>query len=130
MYSTAPSIGKTRVIGRPLGLLISDIRISPSAVGSAERLACSPPLDTMALELVVAWCVGTSGVVVCAAAAPDGVACVVWGTASSTLVGGTASTFLDPLGSTGGGEGSTTLRGSAGPPCARRDGVPLMLTST
>ena len=68
MYSTVPGIGKTRVIGRPLGLLIPDIGVSPSTVGSAGRLACSPPLDTMALELDAAWCSGTSGVV-CAAAA-------------------------------------------------------------
>ena len=57
-----------------------------STVGSAGRLECSSPLDTMALELDAAWCVGTTGVV-CAAAAPDGVGCLVWGTASSTLVG-------------------------------------------
>ena len=77
----------------------------------------------MALELDALWCIGTSGVVR-AAAAPDGVCCLVWGTASSTFVGGLASTFLDPLDSTNCGEGSTTPRGSAGPPCARRAGVP------
>ena len=65
------------MIGRPLGLSTSDIGISPSTVGSAERLVCSPPLDTMALELDVACCIGTFGVAVCSAAAPDGVACVV-----------------------------------------------------
>ena len=43
-----------RVIGRPLGLLTSDIGISPSTVGTAERLVCSPPLGTMARELDVA----------------------------------------------------------------------------
>ena len=83
----------------------------------------------MALELDAALCVGTSGVV-CAGTAPDGVGCLVWGTASSTRVGGLASTSLDPLGSTGGGGGSTTPRGSAGPHCARRAGVPLILRST
>ena len=118
------------MIGRPLGLSTSDIGISPSTVGSAERLVCSPPLDTMALELGVACCIWTFGVAVCSAAAPDGVVCVVRGTATSTFVGEPASTFLDPLGSPGGGGGSTTPRGSAGPPCARRDGVPLILKST
>ena len=61
-------------------------------------------------------------------AALDGVACLFWSTASPTLVGGPASTFLDPLGSTGGGGASTTTRGSA--PCARRAGLPLELKST
>ena len=107
-----------RVTGRPLGLLTSDIGISPSTVGSAGLVACSPPLDTMALELVAAWFIASS-CVGCAAAAPDGVV-LVWGAASATVVGGTTppSCDLPALAATGGG--STTPReASAGPPCAR-----------
>ena len=43
----------------------------------------------MALELVAAWCIPSSGLG-CAAAAPDGVMSLVWWPASATLVGGAA----------------------------------------
>ena len=86
----------------------------------------------MVLELVAAWFIASSGLG-CAAATPDGVVSLVWCSASAALVGGEAPTSceLAALTSTSCGGGSTTPRGaSAGPPCARRAGVPLMHKSS
>ena len=81
MYSTVPGIGKTRVIGRPLGLLTSDIGISPFDGGISRTFGFhNHRLTRWHWNLM--W---LFGVAVCSAAAPDGVACVVWGTASSTI---------------------------------------------
>ena len=118
MYSTVPGIGKTRVIGRPLGLLISDIGSPPRRWD--QQIVWHAHHRSTRWHCNLMWLGALERLVLFVQPLLLMVLLVSFGkTASSTLVGDPASTLLEPLGSTSVGGGSTKPRGSAGPPCAR-----------